>query len=111
TVKERLKPTMKAAKARYLHYNFIAEFYGIGSNLAIGLQVVIGALITGLAAVTVGRSTSVITAILGGCSTIIASFLAKAKGSGEPEISRDKSHELAKLVREMEVFILDHGNK
>ncbi|KZS87871.1 hypothetical protein SISNIDRAFT_446507 [Sistotremastrum niveocremeum HHB9708] len=94
TVEERLKPTTKVAGARYRRYHFVAQFYSFGINIAIGLQVALGALITGLAAVTTGRSTTVITAILGGSSTLTASFLAKAKGSGEPENSRNKSEEL-----------------
>lgn len=49
-------------------------------------------------------------AALGGLSTILASYLAKVRGSGEPEISTIRTRELNSYLREVETFIMDHGS-
>jgi hypothetical protein len=43
-------------------------------------------------------------------STLAASYLAKARGSGEPERSVLKLRDLENFVREVEASILDHGH-
>lgn len=50
------------------------------------------------------------TAILGGCSTIVASYLARARGSNEPELSITRVKDLEQFIRECETFKLDHGH-
>jgi hypothetical protein len=42
-------------------------------------------------------------------STLVASFLARTRGSNEPQKSRSRARELKRLLREMESFSLDHG--
>ncbi|KZS87868.1 hypothetical protein SISNIDRAFT_460476 [Sistotremastrum niveocremeum HHB9708] len=111
SVSERLKPTLQTARTRQKSYAARSALHSLTLNISIGLQVLIGALITGLAAITTGRQTSIVTSVLGGCSTLVASYLAKARGSGEPEISRGRSRDLEKLIRDMEAFILDFGHE
>jgi hypothetical protein len=82
---------------------------GYALNIAIGLQVVVGALTTGLSVVTSGKQTQIMTAILGGIATIIAAFLARARGSGEPERSSMRARDLEQFVREAESFVMDRG--
>lgn len=47
--------------------------------------------------------------MLGGISTALASYLAKARGSGEPEFSNLRARELNTFLRDINAFILDHG--
>jgi hypothetical protein len=42
-------------------------------------------------------------------STALASYLAKARGSGEPEFSNLRSRELSTFIREVQAFVLDKG--
>ena len=48
-------------------------------------------------------------ASLGAISTILASYLAKVRGSGEPEFSTIHARELNTFLRDIEGFIMDHG--
>ena len=48
-------------------------------------------------------------ASLGAISTILASYLAKVRGSGEPEFSTIRARELNTFLREVGAFIIDHG--
>ncbi|KLO17700.1 hypothetical protein SCHPADRAFT_157251 [Schizopora paradoxa] len=103
-------------KPCFSHYNIYllfdpAQMTGYSLNVAIGLQVVISALITGLSAVTTGRHTAVMTSILGGAGTVVASYLARARGSGEPELSTARAKDLEKFKRECEAFIEDYGHE
>lgn len=43
-------------------------------------------------------------------TTLAASYLAKARGSGEPEFSAGKCRELEKFERELSAYMLDHGD-
>lgn len=70
----------------------------------------LGALTTGVAAATTGRQTSIATSVLGGIATLTASYLAKARGSGEPEFSTARVKDLENYVREVEAWVLDHGH-
>ena len=118
-----------------------AKGHGWALNCAIGAQVVLGALTTGVAAATTGRQvsvrsclsgvdarklsthapppfpvfpfpqTSIATSILGGLSTLAASYLAKARGSNEPDASARRGQELDSFIRDCEAFKLDHGHK
>ncbi|KAJ7119515.1 hypothetical protein C8R44DRAFT_788274 [Mycena epipterygia] len=110
TLHERLLPTLETAKAERAKYEFKAKMTGYALNIAIGLQVLLGSLTTGLSAVTSGRQTSIMTTILGGLSTVVASYLARARGSNEPELSIARCKDLEQYVRECETFVLDLGH-
>lgn len=79
-------------------------------NVSIGAQVILGALTTGISAATSGRATSVVTSVLGGFSTIAASYLAKARHSNEPVRSASFAEDLTNFKRKLDAFITDHGN-
>ncbi|KAF5375923.1 hypothetical protein D9615_008251 [Tricholomella constricta] len=111
TVGERLQPTLLTAKAERDRYAFKAKMTGYALNVAIGLQVLLGALTTGLSAATTGHQTSIMTAILGGLATIVASYLARARGSNEPELSITRVKDLEQFIRECEAFDMDHGHR
>jgi hypothetical protein len=141
------------AEAEKNKYEAKAKWTGLALNAAIGLQVLIGALITGLSAVTTGRhvsgkcliislssvlnyltisatKTSIMTSIMGestvnhlrllrtqslltktkgGLSTVVASYLARARGSNEPELSITRVKDLEQFLRECKAFSMDHG--
>jgi hypothetical protein len=46
----------------------------------------------------------------GGFSTVVASYLARARGSGEPELSNARVKDLDQFLRECQSFKLDHGH-
>ena len=48
--------------------------------------------------------------ITGGCATIIASFLARARGSHEPEFSIARVKDLEQYIRDCETFTMDYGH-
>ncbi|RDX50765.1 hypothetical protein OH76DRAFT_1348570 [Lentinus brumalis] len=111
TVGERIEPTLNSAREEKVKAERQAKIHGWALNVAIGAQVLLGALTTGVAAATTGRQTSIATTVLGGLSTMAASYLAKARGSGEPEESTRKAQDLNSFVRDCEAFMLDHGHK
>ncbi|KDQ12876.1 hypothetical protein BOTBODRAFT_176020 [Botryobasidium botryosum FD-172 SS1] len=111
SVEERLLPTLEVARNERTKAQRKAMLTGWALNIAIGLQVVIGSLITGLSAVTSGRSTSIMVSVLGALSTMVASFLARARGTNEPERSKAHGNTLQEFVREVEAFVLDFGNE
>ena len=43
-------------------------------------------------------------------STLAASYLAKARGSGEPEASAMRARDLDSYIRDLRAFVLDHGH-
>lgn len=45
----------------------------------------------------------------GGLGTIVASYLARARGSNEPELSIARVKDLQKFSRECDAYVLDHG--
>lgn len=95
TIADRLAPTLNLAQTSLTSYAFTAKTTSILINLAIGLQVLFGAMITGIsAAATNPRVAQVSTAIMGGLSTLAASYLARARGGGEPERSRERMRDL-----------------
>jgi len=110
TFQERIEPSLTHAKVERERCEFKARLTGYALNIAIGLQVMLGALTTGLSAVTSGRQTSIATAILGGFATLVASYLARARGSNEPELSITRVKDLDQYIRECEIFILDYGH-
>ncbi|KAJ7084183.1 hypothetical protein C8R43DRAFT_909365, partial [Mycena crocata] len=110
TLEERLSPTIETAKMERERFAFKAKILGYALNFAIGLQVLLGSLTTGLSAVTSGRQTSIMTCILGGMATIVASYLARARGSNEPELSITRCKDLDQYIRECEIFMCDFGH-
>ncbi|KAF9011667.1 hypothetical protein BDZ89DRAFT_1077542 [Hymenopellis radicata] len=103
TVGERLQPTLSTAEAEKVKYAFRARTTGYALNIAIGMQVMLGALTTGISAATSGKSVS-------GISTMVASYLARARGSNEPELSITRVKDLEQFIRECQAFQMDHGH-
>ncbi|KAK0187139.1 hypothetical protein F5146DRAFT_765202 [Armillaria mellea] len=110
TVGERLEPTRKTAETTRDKYKLKARMTGYALNIAIGLQVLLGALTTALSAATSGKQTSIAISILGGISTMVASYLARARGSNEPQRSLTLVKDLEQFIRECLAFEMDHGN-
>ncbi|KAI0085259.1 hypothetical protein BDY19DRAFT_896981, partial [Irpex rosettiformis] len=109
SIAERLAPTLRHAEEELKKAQVQAKATGWSLNVAIGAQVILGALTTGVAAATTGRQTSIATSILGGLSTLAASYLAKARGSGEPEASSLRCKDLENFVRDLQNLRLDRG--
>lgn len=126
---------------------------GLSVNVAIGLQVLLGALTTGIAAaVQSGRQVrsscqfcvgkvvpymryahvgtgidfdiglvpcsaafsmqaNTFSSIVGGMSTLVASYLARTRGTGEPELSEKRTNDLEQFLRECTAFDMDHGHE
>ena len=59
----------------------------------------------------VSFQTRVMTSILGGAGTVVASYLARARGSNEPELSIGRVKDLQRFIRECEAFVEDHGHE
>ncbi|KZV65619.1 hypothetical protein PENSPDRAFT_586556 [Peniophora sp. CONT] len=111
TISERLEPTLTEAEKQKAKAATKARRLGWTLNTAIGIQVVFGALTTGLGAALHGGSSSIAISILGGGSTIVATYLAKVRGSDEPELSRIRVAALDHFIRELKAFDLDHGSE
>jgi hypothetical protein len=111
SVGERLKPTIDAADIEHTKAMKQATLTGWAQNIALGLQIFIGALTTALGAALSGKKTSVAVSILGGASTLVASFLARTKSSNEPQTSLFRAQALDHFLREISAFNLDHGHE
>ncbi|KJA20440.1 hypothetical protein HYPSUDRAFT_188740 [Hypholoma sublateritium FD-334 SS-4] len=110
SVGARLSDTLADAKREKDKYAAKAKWLGLFLNIAIGLQVLLGSLTTGLSAVaTQGKSAAVETTILGALATLVASYLAQARGSNEPQLSLTRVKDLKQFIRECNNFIKDHG--
>lgn len=48
---------------------------------------------------------------LGGVETVLASYLAKNRGSNQPEASKARAKNLGNFLRDIESFLLDHGHE
>jgi len=48
--------------------------------------------------------------VLGGISTVISTYLAKARGDNEPEKSEALTKQLDQFIRELETFSMDRGH-
>ncbi|KAG9225498.1 hypothetical protein CCMSSC00406_0003001 [Pleurotus cornucopiae] len=111
TLGERLQKTIDHANTECEKYAVRAKLTAYALNIAIGMQVLLGALTTAVSAATSGHSTSIATSVLGGLATLVASYLARARGSNEPELSITRVKDLEHFKRECEAFIMDHGHK
>jgi SMODS and SLOG-associating 2TM effector domain len=47
---------------------------------------------------------------IGALATLVASYLARARGSNEPELSITRTKDLEQFIRECRSFILDYGH-
>ncbi|KAK0502366.1 hypothetical protein EDD18DRAFT_1065370 [Armillaria luteobubalina] len=117
SVAERLGPTLDIAKTAKDKYALKARMTGYALNIAIGdcwmlgLQVLLGALTTALSAATLYVSLRVaLTFLVGGISTMVASYLARARGSNEPQLSLARAKDLEQFIRECKAFEMDHGH-
>jgi len=106
TVGERLQPTLDVAIIEKNKYTAKAKWTGLVLNIAIGLQVLLGSLTTGLSAQAVsgGKSTAAATTALGALATLVAAYLARARGSNEPELSTTRTKDLEQFIRECRAF-------
>ncbi|OAX35825.1 hypothetical protein K503DRAFT_802519 [Rhizopogon vinicolor AM-OR11-026] len=111
TLGARLHPTIKSAEAKKTQYEIRAKWTSYALNIAIGLQVLLGALTTGLSASLSSNQIKVAIPLLGGLSTIVASYLARARGSNEPELSITRVKDLDKFLRKCKAFEGDHGHE
>jgi len=100
-------PSLKKNK-----YTAKARWTALVLNIAIGLQVLLGSLTTGLSAQAVsgGKSAAGATTALGALATLVAAYLARARGSNEPELSTTRTKDLEQFIRECRTFQLDHGH-
>jgi hypothetical protein len=48
--------------------------------------------------------------LTGGFNTLIAAYLARARGSNEPELSITRVKDLEQFIRECNAFQMDHGH-
>jgi hypothetical protein len=112
TVGERLQFTLTTAIAERKRYAAKAKWTGYALNVAIGLQVLLGSLTTGLSAFAVsgGTSSARSTTALGAIATLVASYLARARGSNEPELSITRCKDLDQFIRKCKAFQMDHGH-
>ncbi|KAF7979992.1 hypothetical protein HWV62_40080 [Athelia sp. TMB] len=110
TAGERIQPTLDHAIKDKAKYERKASINGYALNGAIGLQVVLGALVTGLSSVVSPQRVGLTTSILGGLSTLVASYLARMRGSREPELSLTRTKDLDHFIREVQAFQMDKGH-
>ncbi|KAG1751966.1 hypothetical protein EDD22DRAFT_242203 [Suillus occidentalis] len=111
TIGERLAPTIVNAERERAQYASKARITGLALNVAIGMQVLLGALTTGISAATSGRQTSIGISILGGLATMVASYLARTRGSNEPELSITRVKDLDQFIRDCLAFKMDSGHE
>ncbi|KAF9476211.1 hypothetical protein BDN70DRAFT_882700 [Pholiota conissans] len=111
SIRSRLSKTIESATSERDKYASRARYTGLALNVAIGLQVLLGSLTTGLSAVaTQGKNAAVATTILGALATLVASYLARARGSNEPELSITRVKDLEHFLRDCNNFSDDHGD-
>ncbi|KAG6835200.1 hypothetical protein H0H93_003987 [Arthromyces matolae] len=112
TVADRLMPTLLQARTERDACARKAKLLLWSLNIAIGLQILLGALTTGVSATasSSGRETAISTIVLGALSTIVASFLARTRGSNQPELSIVRQKALDHLIRDINAFQLDYGS-
>jgi len=110
TVGERLMPTVNTARLELEKCISKARMTSYGLNAAIGAQVVLGSLTTALSAGISGGGARISTTVLGGLATVAASYLARARGSGEPENSVIRIKDLEHFIRDCEAFTMDYGH-
>ncbi|KAH8990661.1 hypothetical protein EDB86DRAFT_1757930 [Lactarius hatsudake] len=93
----------------YISLVCLAKWATYAINIAIALQVILGALTTALGASLRGNSIRISIAVLGSLSTLVASYLARTRGSSEPESSLLREQALSHFIRRLRAFVLDKG--
>jgi len=112
TVSQRLEATLKHARSEREKFNLRANGAKWSINVASGVQVFLGALTTGLAAMRLdGKQLGIATTVLGILTTLAGAFLTKVRAGGEPETSTIQAHDLNQFVRKCEAFQIDHGHE
>ncbi|KAH8990658.1 hypothetical protein EDB86DRAFT_2938602 [Lactarius hatsudake] len=127
SVGARLYPTLEEALKVRNSASLHAKWSMYSINIAIALQVLLGALTTALGASLHGNSVRffnvcitgvsipvqirVSIAVLGSLSTLVASYLARTRGSSEPESSLLREQALSHFIRNLRAFILDKGTQ
>ncbi|KAG2155328.1 uncharacterized protein EDB93DRAFT_101601 [Suillus bovinus] len=111
TIGYRLAPTIANAKIERDRYAAKARATGLALNIAIGMQVLLGALTTGISASLSGKQISIGISILGGLTTLVASYLARTRGSNEPELSITRVKDLDHFLRDCSAFDMDKGHE
>ncbi|PBK63651.1 hypothetical protein ARMSODRAFT_894097 [Armillaria solidipes] len=109
SVEERMLPTIIAAEVERKKYVERAMMKGYTMNIAIGIQLLVGALTTAISALVTGHECSSFF-LLGGISTLTAAFLTRARGSNEPERSLMVAKDLEQFIRECKAFLVDFGS-
>jgi len=110
SVADRIQSTFEAATEAREKYARQAKWNGLALNFAIALQIILGALITALSSAIKPSKVGVTTSVLGGLSTLTASFLARMRGSGEPELSVSRTRDLEQFLRVLDAFKTDRGH-
>jgi len=106
-----LSPTMTAATTASKNFGSRAFLLNWALNIAIALQVLLGALITALSAVVTsgsGTAFSIGTLVLGTASTAVAGYVARARGTGEPDLSVKRQGDIDKFLRKCQAMIYDY---
>lgn len=111
TIGERLDPTIANAVRERAQYASKARVTGLALNVAIGMQVFLGALTTGISAALSGQQVSIGISVLGGLTTMVASYLARTRGSNEPELSITRVKDLDHFLRDCLAFKMDCGHE
>ncbi|KZT35159.1 hypothetical protein SISSUDRAFT_1051798 [Sistotremastrum suecicum HHB10207 ss-3] len=111
SVSSRLQKTLTSATATLTQATQTAQRVGWALNLAIGIQIILGALTAGLSALNPGRGTQVMNVVLGISTTVVSGFLARMRGNGEPDLSLSTKADMEKLIRDIQSFIDDWGDK
>ncbi|KAK0187204.1 hypothetical protein F5146DRAFT_1226754 [Armillaria mellea] len=110
SVEERMLPTIIAAEVERKKYAERAMMKGYTMNIAIGIQLLAGALTTAISALVTGREITIVLPVLGGISTLAAAFLTKVRGSNELEGSLMVAKDLEQFIRECKGFLVDFGS-
>ncbi|KAI9455707.1 hypothetical protein BJY52DRAFT_1188258 [Lactarius psammicola] len=111
SVGSRLYPTLEEAVKVRDTASLQAKWTIYSINIAIAFQVVLGALTTTLGASLQGNSSRISIAVLGSLSTLVASYLARTRGTSEPESSLLREQALSNFIRKLRAFILDCGTQ
>ncbi|KAF8228338.1 hypothetical protein L208DRAFT_1292146, partial [Tricholoma matsutake] len=106
SVGERLQPTFVTAITEKNKYIVKARVMDYALNIAIALQVIFGSLITGLSACYRKECFP----LTGGLNTLVAAYLAQARGSNEPELSITRFKDVERFIRECQAFQMDYGH-
>ncbi|KAH9961788.1 hypothetical protein BC827DRAFT_260419 [Russula dissimulans] len=109
TVGQRLIPTINAAEEEHLNATKRETWTRWAQNIAISLEVLIGAVTATLGAALHGKHTDLAISILGIGSAVVGSYLARTKGSNEPQASHLRARLLEYFMRDINAFVLDHG--